>query len=410
MPAPPSNERFNPEERRVLLFTGVAHALTHYVELAYPALAVVLARDTGVRVEEVLGWSLIGYILFGIGATPVGILADRWGGRKLVIAGILLSGISTFAAAFVEPGRALAFCLAGMGLGASAYHPAGMGLLTRTVRARGLALGINGIYGNVGIAIAPLLTVFLAEQFGWRITLGITGAILILAAFLGSLLSIHDRPPTRDENEELGSDATVSRVQVFAFLLLCIAAVLAGFNYRANTVSQPALFSERIHFLDYGLATSIAMLFGIGGQYLGGRIADRYPLGWSYFAFHLLSLPMLVGMITLLELPLFFAAAFFVFFSLGMQPIENSLYAHLTPDRWRATAYGIKFTLTFGVGASAVWMVQSVGAQRGFVGVYTIVAFGVLLLCVAAFAVAWVLQRVDLPTRSISDEIREAER
>jgi MFS family permease len=43
-----------------------------------------------------------------------------------------------------------------MGLGASTYHPAGTGLISRTISARGTALGINGIYGNVGIALAPL--------------------------------------------------------------------------------------------------------------------------------------------------------------------------------------------------------------------------------------------------------------
>jgi hypothetical protein len=77
------------------------------------------------------------------------------------------------------------------------------------------------------------------------------------------------------------------------------------------------------------------------------------------------------------EYALFAVAAWFAFFSLGMQPIENSLCAQLTPERWRSTAYGLKFTLTFGIGASAVAMVEWVAPSRGFVGVYHVLAMGV---------------------------------
>jgi hypothetical protein len=77
-----------------------------------------------------------------------------------------------------------------------------------------------------------------------------------------------------------------------------------------------------------------------------------------YFGFHAISLPALIGMAALSEMPLVVMAMVFVFFSLGMQPIENSLIAHVTPPRWRSTAYGIKFVLTFGVGSTAVWLVE----------------------------------------------------
>ncbi len=60
--------RFTAEEKKVLAFTGAAHGLTHYVELTYPTLAVIYAVEIGRPLEEVLGWSLVGYMLLGFGA------------------------------------------------------------------------------------------------------------------------------------------------------------------------------------------------------------------------------------------------------------------------------------------------------------------------------------------------------
>ena len=394
MAAQSSSSRFNVEEKEILVFTGVAHGLTHYVELTYPTLAVFIAAESSLPLEQVLGWSLIGYALFGLGALPAGIMADRIGSKPLVVLGIGAAGLSSLAAAMVPVGWPLGLCLAGIGLGASTYHPAGMGLISRAVRARGAALGINGIYGNVGIALAPMTTSLLANAFGWRATFALTGGLLVVAAIGGQLLPFRDPPRAEVPAESVAGRAAIPTRRVVIFIVLCLASMLAGFSYRANTVAQPALFSERIAILDFGMAATIAMLFGVAGQYLGGRIADRFSLVWGYFAFHLLSLPMLLLMTVTFDLPLLVASSLFVFFALGMQPIENSLYAQLTPERWRSTAYGLKFTLTFGIGSSAVVMVRAVAGSSGFVGVYHFLVGVVVLIVLLALAVASLSRRL----------------
>jgi len=376
--------RFSSSEKQILLFTGCAHALTHFVELTYPTLAVVLAAEAGLPLEQVLGWSLGGYLLFGLGALPAGLAADRLGSKRVVILGLLVAGLSTLAAALAAPGWPLALCLAGMGLGASAYHPAGMGLLSRAVSARGTALGINGIYGNVGIALAPVTTAALATRLGWRGTLALSGAVLIATAALGAAMRFRE-PPTVPPEELGGRERSVAAGAVVTFSVLCGVALLAGFAYRGNTLALPALFSERLTGLNFGVATTLAMLAGIGGQYIGGRVADRADLAWGYLAFHALSLPMLLVMTFATDLPLLLGASLYVFFALGMQPVENTLFADLTPERWRSTAYGLKFTLTFGVGASAVVMVRWVAASQGFVGVYQVLSVVVAALTLLAF-------------------------
>jgi MFS family permease len=365
---------FTAEERRIVHFCGAAHAATHYVELVYPTLAVALAAEIGIPLERVLGWSFAGYLLFGAGALPAGLAADRFGARRVILWGLVVAGASCLAAALAAPGWPIGLCLAGLGTGASLYHPAGTGLLSRAVAARGRALGLNGIYGNLGIAFSPLLTATLVGALGWRWTFAATGGTVLVAALAFSRLRIRepqDAPPSR----AAAPAGPVASRRLLAFALLCSIATLAGFGYRGNTVAQPALFAEQIDFMGYGAAASLTMLVGIFGQYLGGRVADRRDLRWSYFVFHLASLPMLLVLVSSTGLPLLAASAGFVFFALGMQPIENSLFAQVTPERWRSTAYGLKFVLTFGVGASAVVMVRWVGAAWGWVGVYQVLAF-----------------------------------
>jgi predicted MFS family arabinose efflux permease len=170
------------------------------------------------------------------------------------------------------------------------------------------------------------------------------------------------------------------------FVVLLVAATLAGISYRGNTLVQPGYFAERVSEIGFGAATSLAYLFGIAGQYIGGLLADRHDLRRLYFAFHALSLPALLLMTALSGIPLIATAAVFVFFSLGMQPIENTLFFHCAPPRWRATAYGLKFVFTFGVGSLAVWLVRWADAAGGLS--YAILSLaGVVTLVVGAAAV-----------------------
>jgi hypothetical protein len=124
--------------------------------LVFPTAAVAISRSEGIALETVLGWSFAGYLIFGLGGLPVGVPTDHVRARWVVRAGVLGLGPALMAVAFVQPGPGLALALAAVGVFASLYHPAGLGLLSRNVRARGAALGLNGIAGNVGIAGSPV--------------------------------------------------------------------------------------------------------------------------------------------------------------------------------------------------------------------------------------------------------------
>ena len=383
MPTPSPTATFNANERKIVHFTGFGHAATHYVELVYPTLAVGLAAETGLPLTEVLAWSFAGYLLFGLGALPAGIVADHLGARPVILFGLLGSGLSAALASVVPTGWPIALCLAGIGASASCYHPAGTGLLSKAVAARGRALGINGIYGNAGIALAPLATALLSEQLGWRATFALTGGVLLIATAVFAQMAFLEpqRAEAPSDSPEQDSPSRRSNLGLAPFLAVCFTATLGGFMYRANTVAQPALFASEIDFIGYGAAASGAMLVGLVGQYLGGLAADRWELRGSYLFFHVASVPLLVAIASTTGISLLFTSAMYVFFALGMQPIENSLFAALTPERWRSTAYGIKFTLTFGIGSTAVWLVYEVARNDGWSAVYwALVGFALALI------------------------------
>ncbi|MGH7822413.1 MAG: MFS transporter, partial [Candidatus Binatia bacterium] len=193
-----------------------------------------------------------------------------------------------------------------------------------------------------------------------------------------------DEPPRAAAGERHESSGGASAGVLFA--VLCVCMMLAGVTYRGASLAMPAYFAERFSAVHYGFATSAVYLFGTISQYWGGKLADRHDLRWLYLAFHLASVPALVGMALLAGLPLVAAGAAFVFFSIGMQPIENSLVARLSPPAWRSTSYGVKFILTFGVGSAGVWIVESRPELSGAFAVLAVVV--AILVAFAALLIA----------------------
>lgn len=355
--------KYTRNECMLLALAGVGHFSTHLLELMFPTAAIAIAADSGMPLAHVTGLSFAGYLLFGLGALPAGIITDHLGCRRVLLGSMALASLFALATGVAEPGWQLALTLAGMGAALSAYHPAGMSLLSRGIRARGRALGINGMCGNLGVSAAPIVTATLqASWLGWRGTYLAVGAVTLTIVLFFSLLRIEE--PLRQGSGSAAEDhATDGSSPWHLFAFLCLAATLAGIIYRGNTVILPAYFSERVTLVSYGVATSLAYVVGVPAQYLGGVLADRHELRWLYFSAHALTLPLLLLMPLLTRAPLVGVGAAIVLFSLGMQPIENSLFAKLTPPRWRATGYGTKFVLTFGLGALGVAIVERAQAE-----------------------------------------------
>jgi MFS family permease len=389
----------NSNEKKILILTSAAHYLTHFFVLVFPVLVMPISRDLSMEPADVIKISFPMYLCYGLLAMPWGYLSDRIDARLMMGAGLIIAGIGFLSTGLAESVAQLTLCLSVIGIGCSAYHPSGLALLSRGIRVRGRAMGINGLWGNFGIASAPLVAGIFTYAMGWKNTLLAFGLLGLLFGIV--CLAI----PVFINREDLQRGSSVEgRQAVKLFLILCAAMVFSGLMYRGYTVILPAFFESKLADIggllsnllggadatpDTGtliatLLTCGVYLIGMVGQLIGGRAADRYDLRWAYLTFFTCALPFLLAL-RFAEGPLLIPlAGFFVLFSLGMQPVENSLVAMLTPAQWRSVSYGVKFTLVFGAGSLAVHLVSFAEGNYGLDGVI------LLLLCFLAMVLTMI--------------------
>jgi len=392
-------------ENKIITFSCVAHFLTHFYELIFPALAIPLMISLKMDLADVLKLSFLMYLLFGLGALPWGIISDRYGNRKSLIVFFFGSGMGALMTSFSHSQISIILSLATIGFFASIYHPAGMGLISLGVKNRGMALGINGVAGNLGLVSAPFAAGILNWLVGWKTTYLLIGIFSILWGIIMLLVDIDETPI---HEETAGNDSVSGNNNYIKyFVILCVIMAISGLAYRANSIVLPAYlefkagflwsFFKNIHFSNLEgtktmaatLLVSTVYMVGIFGQLVGGKLADKYDLRWMYLMFHGLSLPFVILMGVFNQQLLVASAAVYIFFSLGMQPIENSLVAKFTPNKWRSTGYGIKFILVFGVGSLAVYLVGWIKDTWNLGTVYFFSGGAIVVLVITIIYLIW---------------------
>ena len=383
--------RMNANERKILSTTCFGHFMSHFNMLVFPALVLPLTERYGLGFAPVLALSFWMYLLFGVTALPWGLLSDRLGARPLLLIFYTGAGFCGLASGwFVDDPGTFSLCLAGVGLFSGIYHPAGLGLISKGIERMSMALGYNGMAGNAGLAAAPILAGLINHYYGIETAFYFLGGCNLCGALLMVTLPLQEP----EKKKKLAGD-TPGRL-VLAFAILCVAMMLGGVAYRCATVVLPSYFELRnpgllayLGSLDWFpasrnvAATALSsMVFSIGmlGQYLGGRVAERFEPRRGYLVFHLVALPLALLMAYTTDVPLLIVTICYMFFLLGMQPIENTLVAYLTPDRLRHSAYGTKFILTFGVGSVAVYLVGWIKTQWSLSAVFVAMAVVSLLI------------------------------
>ena len=392
---------FTKSEKRILLFTNAGHFLAHSLILIFPAIVSPLSRELNLPFDQVLRISFPMYLFYGVGALPAGLLTDRINPQTSLSIFFFGIGLGCLFTSFTQTAAQLRISLSVLGVFLSIYHPAGIGLISRTMRNRGMALGINGTYGSVGIAAAPFLAGMVNYFFGWRFIYRFMGVPPIL---LGLILLFTGIPDVKRDEDVSGDTGQQKRKRtLLPFLVLCISMALAGFVYRGQTLLLPTYFEKKISFLydlvknveltkvegiktlSATLLTSLVYMISIFGQIAGGRIADRAELRHSYLFFFLGALPFLFLMYFLQDVPLLVSSILFILLTIGMQPVENSLIAQLTPSKWRNTSYGIKFTLTFGISSVVIYPIGFIQNRYSLEAVFLFFSAVIAVLVVNNF-------------------------
>lgn len=267
----------------VVTLVGFGNAYT------FSAFVSSLQQDFGASRGSVsLVFSLAGFLYFSVGMIS-GPLADRWGARRIVIAGMLLVALGlTLAARAATLAEVYAAYGLGIGLGVGCSYIPVLGAVQRWfVERRGVASGlaVSGI--GVGTLVMPPLATALIVAYGWRnayLALGALAAILGLAA----AALIEDDPRQRGLEPDGHKHATTQSLRPMQGMSVTEAIRTTPFLglYAACLVGALGMFVPLVHLvpyaLDHGVKPTMAVLLlgaiGVGstvGRFFLGGIADR---------------------------------------------------------------------------------------------------------------------------------------
>jgi MFS family permease len=393
------------KEKKILLVTSFGHFMSHYNMLVFPALVLPLTKSLHLEMAAVLGLSFWQYLLFGLTALPWGIIGDRWSNSNLMALMFLGSGISGLVAGLsTDDPLILSVSLAGIGLFSGIYHPIGLGLISKGIERLTMAMGYNAMFGGLGLVAAPIVTGLVNWLSGPGAAYLFLSA-LNLAGFVFAL-KLHDRSSGHSEPQKKVEGENRS---LYPFLVLLLAMMLGGIAYRGATVILPAyielkssgIFESLSGMIGVRLSdnlvataiTSVIYLVGVVGQYTGGVVGERRDNRFAYLIFHTICVPAAFMMAFASNLGLVGLAFIYFFFLLGMQPIENTLVARITPKRLHHSAFGMKFILTFGVGALAVKLMEHVEATYGVEASFITLGLTSILLVLSIIGLIMVTRR-----------------
>ena len=370
-------------DRLRFLFLNLGHAYAHLFMLLYATVVLARQAQSGLDYGELLLPSTAGFVAFAAGTLPAGWLGDRWSRQGLPAVMFLGLGAASLLTALAGETWQLAADLAAIGLFAAIYHPIGIAMVAEEADQLGRALGVNGVWGNMGVAAAALLAGTLSAAWGWRAAFALPGAVA-LATGVGFLLLIRHAPPAKERRTpppaRPASPALVRRVFVF----IPVASLFGGLVFSAMIVALPKILAEALAGGGDGLLSAgslAAAIFAIAAfaQIVTGRGVDRWSprnlmvilAGGQVLLFALLaqSAGWPVLLLGQLVMPLVF----------GEIPVHDALMAHYGAPRWRARIYALKYVLSLGVSSAAVpliaWLhLAGAPGGNGFVAIYWVLA------------------------------------
>ena len=405
-------------DRSIAAFTMLGHGLVHWFELSIPVLLVAWIDAFGVSVGLaglVVG---IGYALFGLGALPGGLLADRFGARRLVLVCYAGMTLSFLGLALAPSMLGVGLALVCWGVAASVYHPAGMALISTGAERRGTVFAYHGIAGNTGIALGPFVTATLLAVVDWPTAAALLAVPGLVAVAYG--LSVEFDPTASvadagadadadadagvgvntdaDGNTDTGAETALSAATLLSntrylfgggFLVVFALVVFEGLFYRGVLTFLPEILQglavtgqlvsdtdlagiEPGDYLFVGL-----LVVGIGGQYAGGKLTERVAVERGLVAAFAVLAVLAVAFVPASQrgaAGLVAVCGLLGFCLFAVQPFYQVAVAEYTPPATRGLSYGYTYLAEFGFGAASVAIGGVVLGGAGRAGLFLMLA------------------------------------
>ncbi|MCC6718610.1 MAG: MFS transporter [Acetobacteraceae bacterium] len=372
---------------RQLAFVNLAHSFTHYCLLILPTavLAMVLMPDGpfGDNYELILPWATGGFVLYGLLSLPQGWLAGRFGRHRLMTAFFLGAGLSMIATGLASSPVMLGLALAATGAFAAIYHPIGTALLVDVAGEKpGRAIGLNGVFGNIGVAMAPMVTAFVAFRYGWQWAFILPGVACTIAGVFWLREPVYD--VARSHRGKPFPEIPPHLVRRAVTVLLLVAAV-SGLVFNSFTLLLPKLMQERLASAPgllplAGVAATVATLCGAVTQLTVGRLIDRTTLRQMFLPMAVVLVPAL-AVLSFVEgwaaVPVAGVVAAVLF---GQVTVNETMTARYISPALRTRMYSIRFFVGFLGSAASAPMIAALYGRTGSQGACLAVLAGFALI------------------------------
>ena len=275
-----------------------------------------------------------------------------------------------------------------IGVFAAIYHPVGLAMVTQKWKNTGMRLAVNGVWGNLGVASAALITGYLIDHGGWRMAFIVPG-IFSVAVGIAYALARRNEISAEGSARPAASGGVQSekgllmRVALIVFMTAAVSSII----FQATTFALPKIFDERLQ----GLASSVAAwLQGVGlsgktdvatvvgalaftvfaiasmAQLVVGSLLDRYgarPVFMGAAAIQLVFFALMAGSHEVWALVL---ALGFMLGAFGQIPINDFMIGKMASGAARARVYGLRYVVSFTALAAALPLISVIYERWGF--------------------------------------------
>jgi len=242
----------------------------------------------------------------------------------------------------------------------------------------GRALGWNGLFGNLGLAVAAIVSGALMDLWGWRAAFFVPG-VAAIAAGIAFVALVPDPGPVRKHSRTIGLQVD-ARTMARIFAILLIATACGGVIFNSTTVAMPKIFDERLGALTHtnlGIGALVAFVYTLAAfaQVAMGTLIDRFELRRLMIGIALVQIPLLALAANLDGWPMLAAALAMMLAVFGQIPLNDAIVGKYCADEYRARVLAVRYVVSLGVAAVAVPLIAVLHrTEGGFRNVFLVLA------------------------------------
>ena len=370
------------------LLLNVGHALDHLFLLIFATAVSAIAIDFGVgRWEDMMPYTVGAFLMFGLGSIPAGRLGDLWGRRPMMIVFFLGMGVSSIAVALTQTPMQMAIALTVLGIFSAIYHPVGIPLLVQKSSRPGFTIGVNGLAGNLGIAMAALLTGFLVAWQGWRVAFIVPGVVSIVCGVLFAWLAPQEQMAFSQKKST--SIQLPKHLAIRTFVVMVATATTTSLLFNITTNVNTQLLADKLDGLVSNpshMGFLLAMVYALASlaQLVVGRLLDKFPVKPLFFSILFLQIVMFAVASQSSGWAWYAAAIGYMVMVFGSIPFGDNMVVRYIDDSMRSRVSGTRIAISFGISSSAVYLLGPVVKHAGFtqlmLGMTVVATIGALMV------------------------------